>query len=185
MNSHANASALAPSADQREAVRGTLPLLLLVAFLFVAAYFIFLLDPALGPSEFPLWSLFVVLGIIAGAGAFVSWVYADDRPSDPSPAATPAVAEPALTVADRRSEFGRPVPDVARPERSAAPPAPAAEPWNEDLVPVSAASAPAPPAPEAPSEISRALDEIDDIQRELMGRRPARKDPVGNSAGRA
>src|SRR5580658_5352835 len=163
MNSHANASALTPSSDQREAIRGTLPLLLLGAFLFVAAYFLFLLDPVLGPSIFPLWALFVVLGGITSVGAFVSWVYAEDRPTEP--AAAP----------------------FAAPVTVASPSATATEPWNEDLIPLSATPAPPPPAPvpEEPSDIARALDEIAEIQRELMARRVPPKRTPADSAERA
>jgi hypothetical protein len=187
MNSHANASALTPSSDQREAILGTLPLLLLGAFLLVSAYFLFLLDPVLGPRIFPLWALFVVLGGITSVGAFVSWVYAEDRPTEPAAAPFAAPVTVGSPAADWRGDFGRPSPDVARPVLVPSPPATATEPWNEDLIPLSATPAPPPPAPvpEEPSDIARALDEIAEIQRELMARRVPPKRTPADSAERA
>jgi hypothetical protein len=192
MNSNATPSSLAPRIDRREAVLGTMPLLILVGFLLAAALFIFLLNPSLGPTIFPLWGLFLVLGVIAAGGASVSLLYAEERvPSVPAvpgsaDATTPSRSPPSLTFA--REEFGRPVPDVTR----SAPASPAltpvrvvAEPWDEDALPVTAVPAAPPITPERPSDISRALDEIADIQRELLGRRAPSSPAPPDAAARA
>jgi hypothetical protein len=189
MNSNAASSQLAHPAEPHEALLGTLPLLILVAFLLVAASFTFLLNRNLGPAIFPLWSLFAVLGVIAGLGACVSWFYSDDHP-DRAEVATARVGATVPTGAPAsRRDFGRPAPEVVRAP-PAAPNASADEPWNEDLVPVSAAAAARPtpaseaPSPEPPSDVSRALDEIDDIQRQLIARRPPTAPTESDGAAR-
>jgi hypothetical protein len=178
MNSTATSSPLARREDPREALLGTLPLLILVAFLFAAAYFIFLLNPALGTRDFPLWSLFVVLGAITSVGALVSWFYSEDRPDDGTAAERAASRPPPAAPANGREDFGRPVPEVVRPV--AAPVVPGNEPWNEDTIP--AVSPPAAPttmvATASSSDVERALEEIAQIQRDLASRRP----PTGSAS---
>ena len=187
MSSHVAAASFPAGDDPHGAILGTVPLLILVGFLFVAAYFVFLLSPTLGPSVFPLWGLFVALGIIAAAGAFVSWAYsADEVPV--ARARTRSIAAPASpSSTERRSDFGRPTPDIARVENAVPAPVVTA-PWDEDVLPLPVSRAqpfPDVAAPPPPSDISRALDEIADIQRQLMTRRDPTPPPPAAPSARA
>jgi hypothetical protein len=181
MNPTATPASLIAVEERRDALFGTLPLLVLVAFLFAAAAVIFVLDRTLGPSLFPLWLLFIVLATVATVGALVSGLYAEDRPMTSGPEPREAPPAPTSGGRDWRTDFGRPVPEVVKTRRS-----PAA-PWDEDAIATAtprSAPAPDPPPPDPSSDVTRALDEIAQIQRELMTRRPSKGTPATDPAAR-
>jgi len=150
--------------------------------LFAASYLIYLSHPRLGPANFPLWGLLLTLGFVAGIGSVASWFFATDE-AEPAPSSpAEAVAEDASPARSSRNDFGRPIPDLA-PRTGADGPSSgvgravvaggtAAEPWDEDSLPPAATHGPRPvlTTPDDPGEIGRALEEIEEIQRQLATR---------------
>jgi hypothetical protein len=174
-----------PEPEPKSGLVGTLPLLALTFLLFLGAYLVYLGAPHLGPINFPLWGLLLVLGFVAAIGSVVSWFFAtDDRPArvrDPAPAAHEAAPERHAS----REDFGRPAPALAPRNAPAVAPSglgraaavagtTAAAPWDEDALPPVSARGPRPvlTTPDDPGEIGRALEEIADIQRQLATRPP-------------
>lgn len=171
-------------AERRATVVGTLPLGILTGALFLASYVVYEEYPNIGPGNYPLWGLFLTLGFVAAIGTVVSWFFAADEPKDSVSAPEKERAEPADDSKYTRAEFGRPAPEVA-PSRSSpapsgspalaiAPAAASVAPWDEDVLPPPVVRGPRPvlTTPYDPGDIGRALEEIEDIQRELASRRP-------------
>jgi hypothetical protein len=165
--------------DPESALRGTLPLILLTAALFVGSYAVYALYPDRGPYNFPLWGLLLTLAFVAAIGAVVSWFFAvDDTEAVAKEARATTTPTPSSTEGSR-SDFGRPVPEVSarRPSatapagnaRPATPARPSVAPWDEDAIPPLATRGPRPvlTTPDDPGDIARALEEIEEIQRQL------------------
>ena len=158
----------------------SMPLMALTALLFLGAFVTLAFESRTGVGRFPLWSLLFTLGIVAAIGTTISWFYASDDPdregADSTPLATPAA---------RRSEFGRPPPDVgpggSRAQSPVVTGAATTAPWDEDVLPPVVPRGPRPVLTtlDDPGEIGRALEEIAEIQRQLAAR------PAGSSRAAA
>lgn len=152
-------------------LRGSLPLLILTSLLFLGAFVLLAVEPRMGAGRFPLWSLLFTLGIVAAIGTTISWFYASEQ--EEADAGPPV---PAAPFAARRTDFGRPSPEVgARPNPIRTVRAIGAEktaPWDEDVLPPVVPRGPRPVLTtlDDPGEIGRALEEIAEIQRQLAAR---------------
>jgi len=161
-------------------IRSTLPLLALTGALFSLSIAFFVLFPRAGPRTFPLWGLLLTLGFVAAIGSAVSLFFATEEPGQ-----TEAGDRSADTGGKRRvgsREFGRPAPEItplaAHPIAARTPALVGSnagtepDPWNEDLLPPAAIRGPRPVLTtlDDPGDISRALEEIAEIQRQLATR---------------
>jgi hypothetical protein len=188
-----------PVDDRRSALLGTLPLAILTVTMFIGAYVVYARYPGVGPGDFRLWGLFLTLGFVAAIGTVVSWFFATDEPELSSSREDSAAADTASRRPSAPVEFGRPTPDAVSSRGSAgtapvhvpaAPTAPIAvpdaAPWDEDVLPPPIVRGPRPVLPtlDDPGEIDRALEEIEEIQRELAARPPPMA-PRGETAARA
>ena len=173
MAGSAGTGAAAGRSGERNPLWGTLPLLTVTVLLFVGAFVLLFMEPRAGAGRFPLWSLLFTLGIVAAIGSTISWFYAEDE-AEPESIASGVAPVPT----PRRSDFGRPLPEVGgRPAPGRPVPAGARDtaPWDEDVLPPVVAHGPRPVLTtlDDPGEIGRALEEIAEIQRQLATRRPA------------
>jgi hypothetical protein len=168
--------------ERRSTLYGTLPLALLTGALFLGAFVAYREYSSIGPGIFPLWGLLVVLGFVASIGTVLSWFFATDEPVPAGRTPSAAAVQPVNPPVPSRADFGRPPPDVRAPRGRAGPVgvvagvqppvSPAAEPWDEDVLPPPIVRGPRPilTTPEDPGDIAHALEELEDIQRELTTR---------------
>lgn len=166
------------------------PLFLLAAALLIVAYLLSTGNLIRFQDRIPLWTLFMLAGLVAAIGGTVAFFFAEESPSseekDTDRSAAPYPSEPL----QQSVELGRPRPEV-RPRP------PVDEPWREawpdDEPPVrtrpvapapAAASAPSVPAlpPSVRSRLDSALRELrdvsvelDSIERETSSRRQPKK----------
>ncbi len=156
------------------------------------------LYPPVGPGAFPLSTLLLLLGFVAAIGGTLAYFFGREDPfaahAEPAPE-PPTRAVPAFRPDPE--EYGRPKPEVRRPEPLRAGPSPAAPPLVPGPAPAPAASAvspasgavevrravpPAPPPEPAldadpepdpnPPAVHDALAELSRIEREMGARRP-------------
>jgi hypothetical protein len=176
-----------------KAVRGTLPLLMITGALFFVSVVFFAYYRNVGPRDFPLWGLLLTLGFVSAIGSSVSVFFAaeDEEPESTGEGSIPSTGE----SRSDRDEFGRPKPDLVDPgpgSPTVGPVTPrvpgrAAEvqPWSEDTLPPAVLRGPRPVLTtlDDPGDISRALEEIAEIQRQLVARAPATPARPEPSAG--
>jgi hypothetical protein len=169
--------------DKLDALSGTLPMIVLTALLLVGSYLTYLSYRQIGPDRFPIWGLLLTLGIVAALGSIVSWFFATDEGSVAPGEEGEQRSRPAGSPKIARGDYGRPAPDLVSPPNTSEPvlggTAPTGEaaahdsaPWSEDGLPPAAPRGPRPvlTTPDDPGDISRALEEIAEIQRQLASR---------------
>lgn len=183
--------------DRDRSIQETIPLLVMTALLFVGAAILRWQSPRLGPDNFPLWGLLLTLGVVAAIGSIVSLFFAAEDERDRGTLTQAPTTGAPLPAHPDRNGFGRP-PPTSDPRPGPAvlttggvsAPAPSdagvTEPWDEDVLPQVPARGPRPvlTTPDDPGEIGRALEEIEEIQRQLVSRTAPRA-AAGDAPARA
>jgi hypothetical protein len=180
-----------------DALVHSFPLVLSALALFVGGYVTWSDAPTAGPRIFPLWILLMTLGLVAAAGAIISFLVSD---AGPFGARARRTSEGGGPIVATRTDFGRPRPAatpatapspngglaVAMASLGSRPATPAV--WSEDDLPLApprpavrttvpvAGSTVTPRSGSAPvsqnrAAIESALAELDDIQRDTTPRR--------------